>query len=323
MGPNGMIIAGLDEAGYGPLLGPLVVSGVAWEIPDALTDADLWDVLAASIARTPGKKELRLPIADSKVLYDRKAGLIGLERTALVMLRAAGHAPATMRELVRLAAPRAEGDLGGYPWYADFDRTLPASTSVEDIATRANAVRRDLAACGIRPVGLFIELICEGHFNRHVDRTNNKATVLLEVTLGIVRRILDATTQPVRFCLDRQGGRKEYVEAFKTYLGKSRCTVLEETPTRSAYRMGAKSRRWTAEFLTQGETRALLIALASIYSKYLRELLMEGLNGYFRQRVEGLAPTAGYYGDATRFIEAVSPAIAAARIDRGMLVRCR
>jgi hypothetical protein len=248
--------------------------------------------------------------------------LIGLERTALVMLRAAGHTPRSLRDLLRLVSPHVEPDLGGYPWYAQFDRALPASTSHDDIGTRANAVRRDLAACGIRPLGVFIEVLCEGHFNQDVGRTDNKATVLLERTLRIVRRILDSTTQHARVCFDRQGGRKEYVAALKS-LGRCRLTVLEETPTRSAYAMKSRARNWTAEFLTKGETRALLIALASVYSKYLRELLMEGLNSYFAKLVEGLAPTAGYYGDAARFIEDITPAMHAAQIDRNLLVRCR
>ena len=63
------IVAGVDEAGYGPLLGPLVVTGVAFRVPDAVAEASLWDVLRGSVTRRASAKDLRLPILDSKRLY--------------------------------------------------------------------------------------------------------------------------------------------------------------------------------------------------------------------------------------------------------------
>ena len=42
-------------------------------------------------------------------------------------------------------------------------------------------------------------------------------------------------------------------------------------------------------------------ALASMASKYLRELAMQAFNEFWRRRVPGLLPTAGYPQDAKRF----------------------
>ena len=62
------IVVGIDEAGYGPLLGPLVVSVAAFELPAEDVDADLWQRLAGTVTPTPRKRPGTLAIGDSKKL---------------------------------------------------------------------------------------------------------------------------------------------------------------------------------------------------------------------------------------------------------------
>ena len=50
------------------------------------------------------------------------------------------------------------------------------------------------------------------------------------------------------------------------------------------------------------------MALASMTSKYLRERLMGEFNQFWRQHVPDVKPTAGYPGDATRFLKDITPA---------------
>lgn len=318
-----MIVVGIDEAGYGPTLGPLVVSGAAFEVPDALAEADLWDVLAKCVSRGSNRRDRRLPIADSKKLYQRAAGLTALERTALVMLHTAGRRPRTLRGLLKVVASEPARAMREYPWYADHDPPLPRTTTAADIATRANAVRRDATEKGVRLCGVFSEVLPEGHFNQQVAKTHNKATVSLHLMLCIAKRVLDRHAGPVRFCIDRNGGREHYVEKLMAFFQGAKLRVVEESKLRSAYALELGARTMTVEFRVQGEDCHLPIALASVYSKYLRELLMEGLNTYFGARVEGLAPTAGYHGDAQRFLADIESAVVQERLDRAWLVRAR
>ncbi|MFH0982315.1 MAG: hypothetical protein V2A79_12350 [Planctomycetota bacterium] len=318
------IVAGIDEAGYGPLLGPLVVTGVAFQVPDDSAELGLWEMLKASVTRRPSAKDLRLPILDSKKLYATKAGLGNLERTALVMLSTSGHRPSTFRQLLKLVAPQALDDLSCYPWYDAFDVPLPLRCAEAEIATRANAVRRDLAARGVRLVGVFCEPLLEGHYNRLVAGVRNKAVVALGVVLRVVQHFLSrAGTQRVVIHVDRQGGRAYYRRPLMSAFPDYPLRIVEETGTRSAYELSGATACHPIAFVTHGEDRHLPVALASIYSKYLRELFMGAFNDFWARQVQRLRPTAGYYTDARRFLRDIEAAVQALRIDRGLLVRAR
>jgi len=318
------VVVGIDEAGYGPLLGPLVVTGVAFETPDDSVDDCLWERFSGSISRYVKKGERRLPIVDSKKLYHRKDGIGSLERTALVMMGVGGTSGDTFRTLLGAIAPTVISHLSAYPWYREFDTSLPVENTATTIALNINAVDRDLRQSGVQFLGAFCEPLLEGHFNRLVNATRNKAVASMGLAFRIIERI--ATTCPghtMRVCVDRQGGRTHYASALKTSFDCRDLHILEEGDTLSVYRFDSSAGRRRFEFVTSGETHELPIALASIVSKYIRELFMLAFNGYWTSKIEGLRPTAGYYQDAQRFLRDIEPAANADRIDRGILVRSR
>ena len=318
------VLAGIDEAGYGPLLGPLVVTGVAFELADDAIQDCLWDRLRTSVTRRSSKRDRRLPIFDSKRLYQRKDGLATLERTALVMAAAAGVTAGTFRELLAAIAPQTLDHLSSYPWYSGFDVQLPTANDPTAVTMQANAVSNDLRRCGLRFIGLFAEPLLEGHFNRLVHNTRNKAVVSMGLVLRIAQRIASATPgQQLRVCIDRQGGRMRYGPALTTAFECRHLHILAESDARSAYRLDRRNGPHQIEFITSGEEHHLPIALASILSKYLRELFMIALNRYWRDRIEGLKPTAGYYQDARRFLADIEPAIRSEHLQRALLVRDR
>jgi len=71
------------------------------------------------------------------------------------------------------------------------------------------------------------------------------------------------------------------------------------------------------------ESWSLPTALASMVAKYVRELSMDQLNGYFAERVPGLRPTAGYGLDAWRFLDDVATARAAEGVPDHVILRSR
>ena len=70
-------VVGIDEAGYGPNLGPLVQAAVALYLPDG--DPAGWETLKPVVRRCGEKADGRLLIDDSKKVYTR-GGLAALER---------------------------------------------------------------------------------------------------------------------------------------------------------------------------------------------------------------------------------------------------
>ncbi|HKB01346.1 MAG TPA: hypothetical protein VKD90_03960, partial [Gemmataceae bacterium] len=78
---------GLDEAGYGPNLGPLVLSSTACHVPDGAPRC-LWKLLAAAVRKADHEADGRLLIDDSKKVNEGPTGLAKLEAGVLAVLGA-------------------------------------------------------------------------------------------------------------------------------------------------------------------------------------------------------------------------------------------
>lgn len=318
------IVAGIDEAGYGPTLGPLVASAVVLRVPDVLADGNLWNRLRKTCTTTAGRSTRRLIIADSKKLKRPDGDISLLEQAALVMLAVLGPRPAGWREYVEAVAPGTISEFEEYPWYAGDGFHLPVSARLGDVGTRANAVRNNFKEEGVELLGVHCAPVAEGHFNRLVARTRNKAVVVCGLALRLMQQAMGAArNEPVFIHVDRLGGRSHYRDMLMTSWPEHDCQVLEESEMRSAYRLLRGAEAYEIDFSVDGESHHFPVALASIFSKYLRELCMHAFNRYWSAQVSGLVPTAGYYTDAERWLRDAGPALARLRIDRRMLVRER
>lgn len=315
---------GMDEAGYGPNLGPLVVAATVWQVDD-LRQRDLYAVLAEAVARDAAEAAAtqRLAIADSKQLYQPQRGLADLERGVLASLATLDAMPTSFDALLaavtnhvanHAANPTANGAANGQcrrprataarnpiPWLSRVNEPLPVAAVAVDLAAAATRLDRSMRRKHCRLVDVRAAVVEPHTFNDLVDEHDGKGAALSETTLGLLSAILpQLPSEPVAVVCDKHGGRNHYVELLHGRFGDDLVEVRRESRAVSEYRWGAGERRVEIAFRTGGE-EFLPVALASMAAKYLRELSMRAFNAYWQAEVPQLRPTAGYAVDAQRF----------------------
>lgn len=326
------VLAGVDEAGLGPLLGPLTIGWSALRVPEL--GADLWELLDVGVTRDPKADATHVVVDDSKRVFTRNArGRKRLETTALAFLAqldADCVPPSACAWLFRepLAPPREL--LERHPWYAALPERLPVHQEAGALELRADRLRRTLEAAGVELAGAGVRLVPAGELNDSFDETRSKSATLYDKTADVLRHLwTQYAEEGVRVVCDQHGARRNYGRALADTFPEAEVRLVKEEGEWKRYELRGRRRPGGSEPLMlvdvtpKADLKSFPTALASCLAKYARETCMAGFNSWFGERQPGLAPTAGYTADGRRWVKDAMPAIRREGVPERLLVRQR
>ncbi len=312
-----LLYAGIDEAGYGPMLGPLCVGLCVMGIdapPDNDRAPDVWSLLTPLVTRAArdAEKAGGIAVDDSKRLklsnsLKTKHPLVHLERGVFSCARTlwgeAGAIPKHDTTLLSLLGCA----------HARTDHPVPLPIASDEGALRLTGVKIADAMhnAGVRVLDLSCRCLEPGPFNERLARFQSKASVTWSLVQELVARVwmshaVRGASQTPRLVLDRQSGRTSYAQALRACVGDGpNIEVVGESPERSVYEITEGDRCLRVLVQREAETDHFPVALASMTAKFVRELAMERFNRSWGTRVPELKPTAGYVSDARRWLNDV------------------
>jgi ribonuclease HII len=299
------IIVGIDENGYGPILGPLIVTSCVFSVPNPKDD--LWYSLKEAVSKKKRGLENRLLVTDSKKAFNQATGIKHLERTTLSFLDQLNLEIDSFSRLLATVSMDANSQLRKYPWYPKVAEDLLFKKDI-DATTKLS---KNMKEQGIRLLDVRCNYFDVDKFNQRVQSTGNKAEL---VTSSVLEHIQSATAlasffneKQIFVICDRIGGRV-YYEEMLTKLSDFSLVSSNSGLEESEYKMCSEKTTLNIQFEVGADDTYFPVALSSMIGKYIREKVLQSMNKYFIELQPELKPTAGYYVDGLRFLKDVEEA---------------
>ena len=303
----GVLHVGIDENGLGPRLGPLIVTAIV-----ARTSGK-----GEAIATSSPRGHLATRIGDSKKLVSFGDSVLG-EAWA----RTLAPDPASLASpdaLVRALAidPRetlerpCPTDHKAQCWGTSGE----AFAADEALVARLGGDLTSLRGKGVLVLGAHVTIICTERLNDAAARGISRFQTDLFAMERLVLHARERYGEELVATCGKVGGYNSYPAAFGPLAGRL-FTTIEEGRARSEYRIADVGR---IAFVRDADAGHLLVALASLVGKWVRDLLTRRVTGYHRAHDPTLPEASGYHDPVTtRFIDAS----ALARKERGVADRC-
>jgi len=326
-----VFIAGIDEAGLGPVLGPFCAAGAAFETGNENLFNELSHVCGIK-KKTSDQNSLHVPVADSKILYTQGTGLAVLERTVLIFAAlAAGRLPEDTADFLTLLDTTDSLNKNNKNHDTLILPCAYRKGSLEetrmDLKNDAEKLGDALQNAGVSILKLVVRMTDAAGFNRLLRSSANKSIACQKIIGPLLYEIINAcserqefqrppspvsgrnnncitgTVHPmVRIAVDAQGGRKFYIPFLTEYVPEKIFNTDFERGDGSKY----FSDNVEIIFRPRADSIYFETALASMTAKYVRECAMRIFNRTWQIRAPGIKPTAGYPKDGKRFIAEIT-----------------
>ena len=317
-----LIYAGIDEAGYGPMFGPLCVASCAFIMHDydpTHGEPDMWSLLSKVICRTRKEAVPKIAVNDSKKLKSnaKHKALTHLERGVLAFLASeTNFIPDNDSEFFD-ATDSASHD---QDWY-EGQTTLPISNDLNVLKIDNAMLRKHLKETNISCPWMKCTSIDVGDYNEQTKFASKAALNFVTAMRHVDGLLSKFGHEHPRIMIDRHGGRIQYRQELQICWPEANIQILAENKSMSRYRLTIDSKIVTLTFASKSDERHMPVALASMLAKFTRELHMIRFNRYFAAQIPDLKPTAGYVQDGRRFLKEIEPILAKKGFQQEHLVR--
>lgn len=232
--------------------------------------------------------------------------------------------PTSGHEVWNTLAPGCLETIAGCDFFGQFDQPLPRDIFPFPSEVEPDAKpkwRTNFEKSGVKLLSIRSRAVFPAEFNRLMDEHDSKGAALSHLTLGLAAELIRPLERgPISVLCDKHGGRDRYAALLTDHFPDGFVEVIKEGRQQSVYRFGPPNRRVEFQFRAKAES-CLPAALASMASKYLRELAMDAFNAFWTAQVPNLAPTAGYPQDGRRFLDQIASKQRELKIDDSLIWR--
>lgn len=241
-------ICGIDENGFGPILGPLIITGVLTE------------------------NSIKIPdyIKDSKIFYRKKDDFEKIEEIAVLSFY-----------FFKNKLPNSPYDIfknfTSYKCFFDdniCEKNIPLSFRIKNPKSVLEKYE-NLVSQKNKFKEIKIKVICPYFFNNFLNKKNSKFILNLSNFCKIIKEM--GKYKNIKFYCGKIGSLTYYKNYLSYFLPEYEIKTIKEEENVSSYQIFKKNQNFEISFYKDVEKISPVASFSSIIGKYVREIIMESI----------------------------------------------